>query len=632
MPVISPVIIMKRPVLFMKKLFFLLKLNKLRNQLLAACITICLCIIVLGFGMVYTSVLGMLNDLSAEINHQNLRQVETNIQVFLEKIGVTANTITFDRNVQQFLLGHDSHLESILYFTNFHKDVSRINHIAGIAAVTIVKPNGEIWSVSTTNHLNVTRENKNDFRVLQGEAAALVDIATSSQAVFGGFNANDFRVLEQLSPTPDENPVRFITIVNRIYHLHSTTVSAVMIINVPESEFNQSYKELVVNGSNFYVLNADGMIISSLQAERIGQYYDMFPEITGAAVNNISHRRNGEDIQIVFNRTQVQDLYLVMEIPRSHYAQNIHRLNRIIVLTLLLSVALIAFFYVLTANRLTRPFRTLLSAMRKMGEGRLGIQIDRQLNNEIGEIIDQFNYMSENIQTLITKNVAFEKDKRVMEIEILQNQISPHFLYNSLNNIRWMARFVGAENIAECITSLADMLRSAFNNRELFHTISSEIEYLTNYVTLINYRQIDNVTLDVKVPADIHDNKLLKFLTQPIVENAIKHGMEDQGEITVTVEIYTESGDLCIRIQDDGVGIDPARREQINSHLAGIEAGADLKMGIGLTNVNKRIKLFYGEGYGLKFVPVEKGACVLVNLPMHGEETMVMGAGVSTRA
>lgn len=245
------------------------------------------------------------------------------------------------------------------------------------------------------------------------------------------------------------------------------------------------------------------------------------------------------------------------------------------------------------------PLEKLKKRIDKIAQGNFLLDRNIEWNSELGDVGRGINRLSQDILALMDSQLADEKQKQELEYRMLQNQINPHFLYNTLNSIKWMATIQNATGIAEMTTALSRLLRSiAKDNRRLL-PLKDELTLLEDYFLIQKYRYGSTVSLK----QNIADSELLlglipRFTLQPLVENAIFHGIEPKGrgDILITVE---KSGfaDILVTIEDNGVGM---QEEQISNILSAREEGSTgLFENVGLRSVNERLQLAFGEPYGL---------------------------------
>ena len=204
--------------------------------------------------------------------------------------------------------------------------------------------------------------------------------------------------------------------------------------------------------------------------------------------------------------------------------------------------------------------------------------------------------MVSRIQKLIKENEKEQELKRKSDLDALQAQINPHFLYNTLDTIYWMARMEKAFETSSLIEALAKLFRLSLNKGNEFTTVKYEVEHLKNYIIIQKKRYEDMINFSFNVPDELLGCKVIKMALQPLVENAICHGIEKKGEkgkIDITIE--KKNNQLLYTITDDGIGAD---EKEINELL---QNGGDSNRGLGIKNINDRIRLYFGEEYGLKF-------------------------------
>ena len=213
-----------------------------------------------------------------------------------------------------------------------------------------------------------------------------------------------------------------------------------------------------------------------------------------------------------------------------------------------------------------------------------------------------------------------QKLLRKAEFELLQAQINPHFLYNTLDAIVWSAEAGNQKQVVKMVGSLSDFFRSSLNKGKELVSIREELPHVRSYLEIQQIRYQDILSYDIDVPEELYDNEIPKITVQPVVENALYHGIKNRrggGKILVTGTVADK--DYCIIVSDDGMGMDKERLEDIREELSGNSKGNGKIYG--LYNVNERIKLFYGEEYGISIDSVyEKGTTVTIRLPKKSTE------------
>lgn len=276
----------------------------------------------------------------------------------------------------------------------------------------------------------------------------------------------------------------------------------------------------------------------------------------------------------------------------------------------------------LLATNILRPVNRLLSGMFAFQSGQLDVEVPVEYENELGVLSDSFNQMTKRIKALIAVNKETEKTKRKSELEALQAQINPHFLYNTLDSIVWMGEAGKNEEVVKMTSSLAKLFRISINKGKEYVTIRQELEHVQSYLTIQQMRYGSKLDYTIDFDEGLANVQIIKILLQPIVENAIYHGIKKlpgNGLIQIRVnrcKIDEDLDAIKIEIEDNGMGMD---EDTIHKILSG-EINPEAKgSGVGVYNVDQRIKLYYGEPYGLKiFSELYEGTIVTLTLP---EET-----------
>ncbi len=275
----------------------------------------------------------------------------------------------------------------------------------------------------------------------------------------------------------------------------------------------------------------------------------------------------------------------------------------------------------LLRNMIAAPVAALQAQLQRIGEGGFTPNPDIEWANEMGDIGRGINGLSRSVYTLMEKRLEDERQKKDLEYRMLQNQINPHFLYNTLNSIKWMATIQHATGIAEMTISLSRLLKSVSKGNERLVPLQEEFALLNDYFTIQQYRYGGTITLDVIWIEDerlCQDCMIPRFTLQPLVENAIFHGIEPKGcagSIELTIKTDKETGDVLILLTDDGVGMSDEQAKQILTEPSAEQAGAKFRH-VGVWNVHRRLQYSFGEDYGLSVdAQLGQGTTVTIRLP-----------------
>lgn len=243
---------------------------------------------------------------------------------------------------------------------------------------------------------------------------------------------------------------------------------------------------------------------------------------------------------------------------------------------------------------------SLNSRLSRIAQGDFTRDDTIEWENELGDIGRSINKLSADIQDLMNKRIEDEKQKKDYEYKMLQSQINPHFLYNTLNSIKWMATIQNAPGIAEMVTSLSRLLKSIAKGTSTIVTIQDEFQLLNDYFLIQKYRYGGAIRLEYRIDdEELVNNQILRFTLQPIVENAIFHGIEPKGcEGLITLHLYRKDGGLvCIDITDNGIGMTPDLIDKILSEDEPDKS--HFFRDVGISSVHKRLQYTFGESCGL---------------------------------
>ena len=331
----------------------------------------------------------------------------------------------------------------------------------------------------------------------------------------------------------------------------------------------------------------------------------------------------GHDAQLVVRYPiGVHDLYLIEIIPNGPLQRQIPYLSDSLVISLLAILVLGLLLAFLLHHMITPPITALQNRITKISSGDFSFDPAIEWNNELGDIGRGINSMSASVTALMDHRLEDEKQKQDLEYRMLQNQINPHFIYNTLNSIKWMATIQHAPGIAEMVTALSRLLKSVSKSNERLVPLYEEFALLNDYFTIQQYRYGGTITLDVSYIEDEklnHSCLIPRFTLQPLVENAIFHGIEPKGsagEVTLRVERDTANGDVLIRLTDDGIGMTAEQAAKALQEPGPEEAAAKYRH-VGVWNVHKRLQYSFGEAYGLS-IESEPGVGTTVTVRLPG--------------
>ncbi len=286
----------------------------------------------------------------------------------------------------------------------------------------------------------------------------------------------------------------------------------------------------------------------------------------------------------------------------------------VLVAAILVVIALVLSNFI--ARNITRPLQQLRDSMARVQEGDFGAaEVEVTSRNEVGSLTRSFNVMTSRIQELMKQNIYEQQQKRKSELKALQSQINPHFLYNTLDSIIWMAEGKKNEEVVVMTASLARLLRQSISNEEEQVPIGQEVEYARSYLTIQKMRYKDKLEFQIQVDAQIMRVPIIKLVLQPLIENAIYHGLKyKEGKGLLIVRGYREGENAVLQIKDNGAGMD----EQTLSHIFEKHKVNYRSNGVGVYNVQKRLQLYYGMDYGITYSSKQgEGTTASIVIPMN---------------
>ncbi len=304
--------------------------------------------------------------------------------------------------------------------------------------------------------------------------------------------------------------------------------------------------------------------------------------------------------------------------------QNIHATRNYFIIMMFVILLMLIGIINLVVNKLLSQLYVMIDSMRQVQKGDLSVVTDVKSQDEIGEIVEQFNKMLSRIRQLMKENIQREVLAKDAELRALQNQINAHFIYNVLESIKMMAEVKGEYEISDSVTILGKLLRYSMKWNSKTVTVREEIDYINNYLVLMNLRYDYEIYLSLNIEETIYEQEIPKMSLQPIVENAINHGIEDMAEDTnIYIKGYERGKNCVIEITDAGKGMSNNEVDTIHKRLLGeIEVLDKAEGGIGLKNVHDRIQMSFGEDYGIEvFSQRDRYTKVKVTIPLiYSEE------------
>lgn len=389
-------------------------------------------------------------------------------------------------------------------------------------------------------------------------------------------------------------------------------------IDIQESVFRDMLLQYsYLSESGLFLIDGEGRIISGTDSNNTGA---CIPTLLNSEAENIFSDRNPEEpVQImnayyyVLPPGNLKNGWKLLSIlPASAVESQAMGIKQYAALTGLTGISFTVLLCVMFSFIVTKPLNELIALTQKIKNGELDAKSTIKTQDEFGVLASSFNSMTDNITQLIETNVEIKRQESISELLYLQSQINPHFLYNTLDSIRFTARRNKDFEAAAQIERLSDLFRYYLNKKGEYVRFSDELEHLRTYMQIQQARFQGELTYEVHCEEAVLELYTIKLILQPLAENCIVHGFENKlGGGTIKIECFIKENAVILKVEDNGTGTDP---EPILKRLA---QEADSQKFSALKNINDRIKLHFGNRYGLVFTSIPgKGTCVTVTLPV----------------
>ncbi len=547
---------------------------------------------------------------------QNISGSERDILKMLQSMAILSNTFALDEELLERMQDRNyTEYENIQYFNQLVDKmiVTSADDLAEAAKITVFDQTGRVYSNWSLNYRDYEFLLEEDW-VKQAETA-------------GGHMS--WSMFSPAYVTEDQAKGKTYISLARAMLRQGTvgTPVGMLIISIEQSQFSNLLKDYTGPEDEAFVCIKDGDILFSANQQNI-----ISPEQLKEVYEDTKEEPFGDKKQKIGTEEYLISYYtlpkpwLFANAPMKVYIFTNYKevLNSIQTLTdkmntvIVLSIFLVMVVTYISVKMLVKPIGLLTNKMKEytLDQELTGIDVKRK--DEIGHLNRAFVRMSDNIRSLFDKLEKESREKEQYRYESLRAQLNPHFLFNTLTSIRWMALIRGAENIVDSIDALASVLKYSLSRNDEEVTLKDELENIKNFIYIHNLRYQDQCVLEIDIIEGMEDLKMMKFILQPIVENSIIHGRDkNKKELSIRVYGYIEEEIFLLFVEDDGRGI---TKEAVEEFTASKSGGR--MTGIGLKNVDTCIRMTYGKQYGLSVEGMKQGGtCVTYRLPvLRGEK------------
>lgn len=529
-----------------------------------------------------------------------LNQVDMVMGFYIREIENSITILESHPEVEQFLCGEETEeTESTI------RDFLRVfrERYPEMAGILIVR--GDDHYISNEIH-RVSKDSLLEERWYQGAARNPYAFYTESKPIGRNLASN-------INYSGDE----ILSVVKAVVDPKTGRCLGVILIDFKLSTLDDHIRSVNTDQEGFlYVMDSNGEIVYAPYNPVVYRIDNQYLIRSGKEKSTASI--NGSFYQILCKDCTNSDWTVVGVFPLSAVTSVVNML-RYVTAAIFVCTMILALIFSRRCNRtIIEPLSKLQRLMETAEDGNLDVCFHVRYHDEIGKLGNSFNRLLAEIKRLLHIVEQENKLKREAEFQVLQEQIKPHFLYNTLGTINWMAIEYGASEIVEVVTALTNLFRISLSKGKEYIPVSSEIQHVRNYLIIQKVRYEDKFRYEINLEEELSGYMVLKLILQPLVENSIYHGIkesEKSGKISVIAKKEEEK--LVFLVQDDGVGMTQAKVQQINAMFA----SGEKTVGYGLFNINQRLKYTFGEEYGLRIESEPgKGTTVFVYHPLMEED------------
>lgn len=545
----------------------------------------------------YTRLSGQMADTIQEENQILINQINRSMDSYLQTIMKLSDSLYYGVIKNADLSDGSIGSEITLLYDN-NKD--------NIENIALLSKNGQMLESVPAARLksNVDVIDENWFKNALLKTENLHFSTPHVQTIFDG-SESQYRWVISMS--------RAVEITNGPY-----TDQGVLLIDIRYNSLERLFDGVNLgNGGYAYLISSDGEIIYHPKAQLIdsGIVKENNQESAGLKDGNYEEVFDGEKRIVSVKTVGYTGWKIVGVTPLDGMSLNNIKTKLLIVFIIAFVLFILSIINSYISTRITDPIKELEKAVNEIEQGNLEVEVRSAGSYEIQHLGTSIQSMARRIRKLMNDIVAEHESKRRSEFDTLQSQINPHFLYNTLDIIVWMIENEKQSEAVKVVTALARFFRISLSKGKSIIPVKDELEHVRNYLMIQHMRYKNKFTYDIEADEDVLELASLKLMLQPLVENAIYHGMEFMdGDGEILVRAWRREDDLYMSVSDNGLGM---TQEQVE-HLfqAADHTSSGRGSGIGVKNVNERIKLYFGTGYGLDIQSEpDEGTTVTAHLP-----------------
>lgn len=391
----------------------------------------------------------------------------------------------------------------------------------------------------------------------------------------------------------------------------------VLLVDMDYSGIEQLFEKVNSGGSGYtYLIDGSGEIIYHPRQKAIYANLNTENNLTAAKYEDGSHTEafQGEERLVTVKTMGYTGWKIVNVVPKDEFYLDLNQMRIFVLIIVIFTILCMVILNILVSGKITDPIRHLEESVKELERGNLTMEIYEGGSQEIRHLGRTIRSVVAQMRRLMDDMVMEQEAKRKTELDALQSQINPHFLYNTLDSIVWMIEGEQYKEAISMVTALSRLFRISISKGKTIISIADEAEHARNYMNIQKVRYKNRFVFSMEMEKRILQYSTIKLVIQPILENAIYYGMESmEGDGVIKVHGYEKDGDIYIDVIDNGPGM---TAEMVNYLLTDNVRVHKKGSGVGLVNVHQRIRLYFGEAYGLEIhSEPDVGTCVRIHLP-----------------
>ncbi|WP_328803007.1 cache domain-containing sensor histidine kinase [Paenibacillus sp. An7] len=546
-------------------------------------------------------------------NEKLLGQVKSDLEAYNNAVATSATLVAQSSGVRKYL--SSSETDSVSLSMQTYAMTQRIKTIisnlsAYDVGVTLVGANGRSYTTDPW-YWTVTVDELNNHEITKRT------------------KANPREILYQLYYDRDQGGTEqkpVLVASKALYEQYTGKIYGTLYITFRNQDFQSFYENFTSEGNDVLLMSSQGQIISSNRSELIGQQVPSLLHAVGtqekSELGSKSLSFEGSEITVLTEYLPEFDFYLVNLLDRETAMGNMVNVKTMTLMIMSIVLLSLIIVYLIT-RKMTKSMRELVYHMSQIPTSGFNQRVDVSKSGyEVEELGNAFNYVLDELNVYVDRLVETQKEQRKAELAALEMQINPHFLYNTLASVKFLVQQGNKEKAADTINALITLLQNTVSNVQSAVTVRQELDTLKNYVFINHVRYGDRIRVNYFIEPESMDYQIPKLILQPFIENAFFHAFNHKEEGTILIMISVQDDHLVCEVNDNGDGMDIDSAETTDAKiLPKTKRNRKLFSGIGIQNVDHRLRFMYGDSYGVDISSViGEGTRIKITIPLLKQE------------